>query len=69
MFEPFLQIEKDLDRSAAGTGTGLPLVRRLMALHGGKAWLHSVPGKGTTACLCFPQDRVLCETEKLAQPA
>ncbi|GEQ98933.1 hypothetical protein JCM17844_25700 [Iodidimonas gelatinilytica] len=69
VFEPFLQIEKDLDRSAAGTGTGLPLVRRLMALHGGKAWLHSVPGKGTTACLCFPQDRVLCEAEKLAQPA
>ncbi|WP_052371217.1 sensor histidine kinase [Iodidimonas nitroreducens] len=68
VFEPFKQLDDDLARKAAGTGTGLPLVRRLMHLHDGEAWLSSETGSetspglnqrgGTIATVLFPPQRL-----------
>ena len=41
VFEPFMQGQQGLDRSAGGLGLGLTLVRRLTELHGGTIEAHS----------------------------
>jgi two-component system cell cycle sensor histidine kinase PleC len=55
IFQPFNQIDNRFDREAGGTGLGLALVRGLAELHGGRAWLESEPGHGTSANLYFPE--------------
>jgi signal transduction histidine kinase len=38
-----------------GFGLGLPVCRRLVELHGGRIWLTSTPGLGTTAHISLPE--------------
>jgi signal transduction histidine kinase len=57
--EPFGQVDSTLSRSFEGTGLGLPLARGLTELHGGRLELTSVKGKGTTAKVILPAERVL----------
>ena len=53
---------------AHGTGLGLPLVKSLIELHGGRLRLDSTPGEGTTVTLSFPPERtVAIEAEKVSQ--
>jgi PAS domain S-box-containing protein len=41
IFHMFEQVDPSLTRRHSGTGLGLALVRRLLALHGGRAWVES----------------------------
>ena len=43
----------------------MSLVKRLMELHGGEAWLESEEGQGTRAYVLFPKERVF--TKKKAE--
>ncbi len=54
IFKPFSQVDNRYDRQAGGTGLGLALVRGLAELHGGRAWLESGQGEGTTAYVVLP---------------
>jgi signal transduction histidine kinase len=55
VFDPFVQGEPGLDRSAGGLGLGLTLVRQLAALHGGTAEADSEgPGRGSVFTVRFP---------------
>jgi signal transduction histidine kinase len=44
IWQPF----NKLDPNKAGSGIGLSLVKRIVEEHGGKIWLESKPGEGTT---------------------
>ena len=44
MFEPFVQLDSSLTRSASGVGLGLHIVRRLVESYGGTADVDSVDG-------------------------
>ncbi len=56
IFEPFQRAGGGGRRKASrtGAGLGLPLVRSIVALHGGRVELESEQGKGTTVTLVLP---------------
>jgi signal transduction histidine kinase len=62
VLQPFSQADSRLDRKYEGTGLGLTLTQRFLALHGGTLDFESEPGAGTTVVVTFPKERVLAET-------
>jgi signal transduction histidine kinase len=56
---PFGQVDSSLSRKHSGTGLGLPLVRSLAELHGGRLEVVSEPGTGTMATVILPPERLL----------
>lgn len=61
VFFEFEQVDNSYSRTYEGTGLGLPLARRQVELHGGKLWLESELGCGTTARFYLPiQQEAVC---------
>lgn len=54
VFEPFFQADTSSTRRHGGTGVGLTLVRRMVALMCGRVDLHSEVGVGTTVTVHLP---------------
>ncbi len=54
LFVPFVQLDGSLARQQSGTGLGLPLVQRLIELHGGSIQVESTPGKGSRFTVVLP---------------
>jgi len=54
IFDSFQQGERSAS-SSEGTGLGLTLSRRIVELHGGRLWLTSTPGEGSTFGISVPQ--------------
>jgi signal transduction histidine kinase len=52
IFEEFEQTSDG--KRAEGTGLGLPLSRKLVELHGGRLWVESEPGQGSTFRFTLP---------------
>lgn len=55
LFEPFMQVDKSLDRGLGGLGLGLSIVKGIVALHGGRVEVFSEGiGKGTNFTIRLP---------------
>lgn len=50
VFEPFFRSDKE----SMGSGLGLSVCRQFMQLHGGRIWLESQPGRGSTFFISLP---------------
>ena len=65
VFDEFQQVGRPSDRSREGTGLGLTLAKRFIELHGGRIWLKSEIGKGTTFTFSLPLTRPAALTARL----
>jgi signal transduction histidine kinase/CheY-like chemotaxis protein len=54
VFEPFQQVDASIRRRYGGSGLGLTISKQFIAMHGGKMWLDSQPGGGTTFSFSLP---------------
>ena len=70
LFDPFLQVNPTLERSAGGLGMGLTIVRRLAELHGGSVRAQSAGvGSGARFCVRIPLAEDSAQTEARTDPA
>jgi two-component system phosphate regulon sensor histidine kinase PhoR len=54
VFERFYQIDKDFVGQIPGAGLGLTMVKETVQAHGGRVWVESAPGKGSTFFVKLP---------------
>jgi signal transduction histidine kinase/HAMP domain-containing protein len=64
IFEEFQQADSTSTRKKGGSGLGLTISRRIVELHGGRLWVESVPGEGSTFFFTVP-----LRMERPAEPA
>ncbi|HVQ38553.1 MAG TPA: ATP-binding protein, partial [Pyrinomonadaceae bacterium] len=54
IFDRFFRTDESRSRATGGSGLGLAIVKQLVELHGGKVWVESRPGAGTTIRFTLP---------------
>jgi two-component system sensor histidine kinase BarA len=54
IFEPFFQVDSSSTRAYGGSGLGLTLAKAYVEAHGGRMWVDSTPGRGSTFVASFP---------------
>ena len=62
IFKEFQQADGSISREHSGTGLGLSISTQLINLHGGKLWVESEEGKGSTFFMSIPSTQKAAQT-------
>jgi signal transduction histidine kinase len=54
IFEEFQQADNSATKRKGGTGLGLSIAKRIVEMHGGRIWVESDVGKGSTFAFTIP---------------
>ncbi len=54
IFEEFQQADSATPAKKGGTGLGLSIAKRIIEMHGGRIWVESSPGQGSTFRFMLP---------------
>jgi signal transduction histidine kinase len=54
LFQEFRQADNSITRKKGGTGLGLAISKRIIEMHGGRIWIDSIVGQGSTFSLTLP---------------
>jgi len=69
VFEEFRQLDGSTRRRHGGAGLGLAISKHFVELHGGRIWVESEMGKGSTFSFILPLHREDAEGEQPAAPS
>jgi two-component system phosphate regulon sensor histidine kinase PhoR len=64
LFQKFQRIMTPATRDIGGTGLGLYIVKGFVEAHGGRVWVESVPGAGSTFAFTLPRAHALARAEE-----
>jgi signal transduction histidine kinase/putative methionine-R-sulfoxide reductase with GAF domain len=54
IFEQFHQVDSSNTKAKGGTGLGLAIAKQIVEMHGGRIWVESAPGQGSTFWMELP---------------